>query len=179
MICWPRRAKWNRGQRSSPGETARFCRALMPFVAPPRVNSLLEFTHRRFSTATKPVSLDTLLRDRVPPLEDFVLGAVPGSIGATSAVAIIIGGLFLLYRGLIDFRIPLLITATAWCALLVLPVPEFSHWQWFPGHVAGIGWAMGVTLANYEVLASPLLFTAFFLAGSPNARPLTKRGRTI
>jgi len=143
----------------------------------PASQSLLNFTHP--AGGSVPVSLDTLLRDRVPPLEDFVLGAVPGSIGVTSAVAVIIGGLFLLYRGLIDFRIPLLIVVSAWIALLILPIPDQSQWRWFPGHIPGIGWSMGMTLANYQVLASPLLFTAFFLAGSPNVRPLTKKGRTF
>ncbi len=116
-------------------------------------------------------------------MEDLVLGTVPGSIGVTSAVAVIVGGLFLLYRGLIDFRIPLLITASAWIALLALPIPagtdQHLHFQWFPSHVQGVGWTMGITLANYEVLASPLLFTAFFLAGSPNTRPLSRKSRAI
>jgi Na+-translocating ferredoxin:NAD+ oxidoreductase RnfD subunit len=145
----------------------------------PASQSLRDFTHPAPSITAEHVSLDTLLRDRVPPLEDLVLGAVPGSIGVTSAIAVIVGGLFLLYRGLIDFRIPLLITASAWCALLLLPIPHQGHWHWLPGHLQGIGWAAGVTLVNYQILASPLLFTAFFLAGSPTVRPLTKKGRTV
>ncbi len=147
-------------------------------IVPPS-QSLLAFTHPTDRSASENLSVDTMLRDRVPPLEDVVLGAVPGGIGVTSAVAVIVGGLFLLYRGLIDFRIPLLITASAWCTLLVLPIQIESHWRWVPSHVAGFGWEAGVTLVNYEALASPLLFTAFFLAGSPTVRPLTRRGRTI
>jgi Na+-translocating ferredoxin:NAD+ oxidoreductase subunit D len=145
----------------------------------PPAAAMSEFSNPYRRNDTERISLDALLRDRVPPLQDVVLGAIPGSIGVTSAVAVIIGGLFLLYRGLIDFRIPLMITAAAWLALLVLPIPEQSQWQWVPGRIQGIGWAMGVTWANYQVLASPLLFTAFFLAGSPSVRPLSKRGRTI
>jgi electron transport complex protein RnfD len=149
----------------------------------PAAQSLQEFTRSERSPGGARLSLETVLRDHVPPLEDLVLGAAPGGIGVTSAVAVIIGGLFLLYRGLIDFRIPLLITAAAWVALLVLPIPAGIHdrhdWRWLPGHAQGVGWAMGVTLANYEMLASPLLFTAFFLAGSPNIRPLSRKGRVI
>jgi electron transport complex protein RnfD len=146
-------------------------------TTPPSL-SLHEFTRPEPAKPADPISLDTLLRDRLPPLEDLILGATPGSIGVTSAVAVIIGGLFLLYRGLIDFRIPLLITAAAWLTLLALPIPRLGNF-WFPGHVPAVGWAMSVTLVNYQVLASPLLFTAFFLAGSPSIRPLTKRGRTL
>jgi Na+-translocating ferredoxin:NAD+ oxidoreductase RnfD subunit len=129
------------------------------------------------------LSLEGLLRDRLPPLEDLVIGAHPGPIGTTSAIAIIIGGLFLLYRGLIDYRIPLLIVVSALLALLVLPIPavitNHAEWRWAVGHVRGIGWSMGITFANYEILASPLLFTAFFLATSPAVRPMSGRGRTI
>jgi Na+-translocating ferredoxin:NAD+ oxidoreductase RnfD subunit len=127
-------------------------------------------------------SLEDLLRERLAPLEDLVLGASPGPIGATSVIAIVVGGLFLLYRGLIDFRIPLLITLTAWIMLLILPLPGISAertWSWMPGNVHGVGWDVGVTFANYQVLGSPLLFTAFFLAGSPTVRPLARRGRTV
>src|SRR5690606_18938959 len=53
-------------------------------------------------------SMDWLLRDRMPPMEDLIVGGQPAPIGMASAVAVIIGGLFLLYRHLIDWRIPLL-----------------------------------------------------------------------
>jgi Na+-translocating ferredoxin:NAD+ oxidoreductase RnfD subunit len=36
-----------------------------------------------------------------------------------------------------------------------------------------------LTLANYELLASPLLFVAFFLATSPQTRPMSRGGRCI
>jgi electron transport complex protein RnfD len=149
----------------------------------PPSQSLLEFSSNKSPPGQRPDTLETLLRDRVPPLEDLVLGAVPGAIGVTSAMSVIIGGLFLLYRGLIDFRIPLLITATAWIALMVLPLPgvvaSTPNWSWLPEHVKGVGWAVGITFANYEVLGSPLLFTAFFLAGSPTVRPMGRGARTV
>jgi Na+-translocating ferredoxin:NAD+ oxidoreductase RnfD subunit len=149
-------------------------------ITPP-TQTLLKFTQTERAPDGTGVSLDTLLRDYLPPLEDMVLGAAPGGIGMTSAIAVVVGGLFLLFRGLIDYRIPLLIVLSAWVALLALPVPAGLQqpiaWHWFPGHLPHVGWAMGVTLANYQLLSSPLLFTAFFLAGSPTVRPLTRRGR--
>ena len=46
----------------------------------------------------------------------------------------IMGGLFLLYRGLIDFRVPLLICLAAIVMLWVLPIPvavseSAHHWR--------------------------------------------------
>ncbi|MDB5171685.1 MAG: RnfD, RnfE family, partial [Phycisphaerales bacterium] len=37
----------------------------------------------------------------------------------------------------------------------------------------------GITFANYEVMASPVLFMAFFLATSPSIRPMARRARVI
>ena len=142
-------------------------------ACPSPTAALLSFT-RGTSTAT---SVDDLLRDRLPPLEDVVLGASPGPIGGTSAVAVIFGGLFLLYRGLIDFRVPLLIVVVAWVTIMVLPVPIGHGWRSLAGTAPAAGWAAVATVANYEVLASPLLFTAFFLAGSPSVRPLGRPAR--
>ncbi len=164
---------WRRRPLAPPPAEALAC--------PSAADALREFTRGR-AGADVP-SVDVLLRDRLPPLEDLVLGTAPGSIGTTSGVAVIIGGLFLVYRGLIDFRVPLVVVATAWVALLLLPVPlpvaaGGHRWQWLPASSADVGWAAGVTLVNYEVLAGPLLFTAFFVAGSPSVRPLGRPARS-
>ncbi len=138
------------------------------------------------------LSLDGLLRDEMPPLEDLILGGQPGPIGAASAIAVIVGGLFLLYRGVIDFRIPLFIYISAMAAFIVLPVPAvirevntggLSHtqidWRWLAMRSHDVGPAKAVTFANYEAMSGPLLFMAFFLATSPAIRPMTRRARTI
>ncbi|HTL29752.1 MAG TPA: RnfABCDGE type electron transport complex subunit D [Tepidisphaeraceae bacterium] len=130
------------------------------------------------------LSLESLLRDRMPPLEDLIIGGHPGPIGTSSGIAIIIGGLFLLYRGLIDYRIPLLIFAAAFICLLILPIPvviteNAKEWRWIAMRETGVGWPLAVTFANYEIMASPLLFMAFFLATAAAVRPMTRRARTI
>jgi Na+-translocating ferredoxin:NAD+ oxidoreductase RnfD subunit len=130
------------------------------------------------------LSLESLVRDRLPPLEDLIVGGQPAPIGQGSAIAVIIGGLFLLYRGLIDYRVPLVIVLTAFCCFLVLPVPVVITesqmiWRWLVMWEPGVGAPLGVTFANYEIMASPLLFTAFFLATSPAVRPLARRARVI
>jgi len=129
-------------------------------------------------------SLESLLRDRMPPLEDLIVGGQPAAIGNSSAIALIIGGLFLLYRGLIDYRIPLLIFSAAMICLLVLPIPlviteDSEHWQWLAMRAPSVGPALAITFANYEIMASPLLFCAFFLATAPSVRPMTRRARTL
>jgi Na+-translocating ferredoxin:NAD+ oxidoreductase RnfD subunit len=130
------------------------------------------------------MSLEGMLRDRIPPLEDLIIAGQPAPIGCASNVAVIVGGLFLLYRGLIDFRIPLLICLVAYGALLVLPIPVViseggAQWLWLAGRQQGVGWPLALTFVNYEMMAGPALFMAFFLATAPAVRPMSHRGRVV
>jgi electron transport complex protein RnfD len=146
--------------------------------------TLLHYTSAVESSSHSWVALDAILRDRMPPLEDLIVGGHPAPIGMGSAIAVIIGGLFLLYRGLIDYRVPLLIILSMIATSLILPVPaviqeDTAVWRWAGFHDPQIGWAVAMTLVNYEVMAGPLLFVAFFLATSPAVRPIARRARVV
>lgn len=127
--------------------------------------------------------LQGMLRDQMPPLEDLVLGGRPGPVGTSSVIAVIVGGLFLLYRGLIDFRIPLIIFIMLYVTLMICPVPtliaERPQWHWFALRLPEIGCPTAVTFANYEIMAGPAPFMAFFLATAPLIRPMARRARVI
>jgi Na+-translocating ferredoxin:NAD+ oxidoreductase RnfD subunit len=144
---------------------------------------LVTFTSGRQTPARAALSLEELIRDTMPPLEDLIVGGAPAALGLGSAIAVIMGGLFLLYRGLIDFRVPLLVFLGMVGALLVLPIPvavteNVRHWRTLGLH-AGVGWAVAITFISYEVMAGPLLFVAFYMASAPGVRPFTRRGRAI
>jgi Na+-translocating ferredoxin:NAD+ oxidoreductase RnfD subunit len=149
---------------------------------------LIDYTSPSHRPQRQFMSLETLMRDAMPPLEDLIIGGHPGPIGTSCQIAVIIGGLFMLYRGVIDYRIPLLMILATYAAILVLPVPvtidsgtgELSrHWHWLAIRQNGVGPALAVTFANYELMSAPLLFTAFFLATSSAIRPMARRGRTV
>jgi Na+-translocating ferredoxin:NAD+ oxidoreductase RnfD subunit len=68
--------------------------------------------------------------------------------------------------------------------MLILPIPIYiteagAHWRWFAFRPHYLGWPTALTFVNYEIFASPLLFTLFFLATAPGLRPITRRGRAI
>jgi Na+-translocating ferredoxin:NAD+ oxidoreductase RnfD subunit len=150
----------------------------------PTAERLTRYTSGRQTVrARKWMDIQGLLRDSMPPLEDFIVAGQPGPVGISSVIAIIIGGLFLLYRGIIDYRIPLLTTLAAYLALMFLPIPAVidsgPQWRWAPFGTPANGWSVGLTFVNYEMMASPLIFIAFFLATSPTVRPITRRGRAV
>lgn len=127
-------------------------------------------------------SINALLHDAMPPMEDLVVGGHPGPIGISSTIAVLIGGLFLIYRGAIRYRVPLIAVLAAYLWLLVLPVPMTiaeTGVQWrsvaLPG--AHLDWATMLTFANYELLASPLIFMSLFLATNPSICPLSRKAQ--
>jgi len=95
--------------------------------------------------------------------QELFLGTISGSVGETSALLWLLGGLFLLWRRTITFHIPLAVLASA----LVL--------------------ATGAWLIDSEVYPDPLvhlcggglMMCAFFIATDPVSCPLSKRGRVI
>jgi Na+-translocating ferredoxin:NAD+ oxidoreductase RnfD subunit len=150
----------------------------------PASESLVLYTSGRTELQSRKwMDLPALLRDSMPPLEDYIIAGQPGPIGASSTLMVIIGGLFLLYRGAIDYRIPAFTCLAAYVAFMVLPIPVVIAaaplWRWAAFRLMPHGISVGITFANYEMMASPLLFTAFFLATSAAIRPMTRGGRIV
>lgn len=85
-----------------------------------------------------------------------------GSLGETSAVLIILGGLFLIYRGYIKWQMPLTMIVTV--AMLT----------WIFG---GRGFFNGEPIVN--ILTGGLLLGAFFMATDMVTIPITIRGQVI
>jgi len=96
-------------------------------------------------------------------LIDLFLGNVSGSLGETSALALLIGGLYLLLRRCIDWRIPFSFIGSVILFSLILGVvrPEKSP------------------SVLFELLSGGLLIGALFMATDPVTSPITIRGRWI
>lgn len=150
----------------------------------PATESLTAFTTGRERPDRAWVTLDGLLRDRMPPLEDLVVGGHPGPVGARCVLAAALGGLVLLNRGLIDHRIPLLAFLAMPPALLLMPVPlviteQGPQWTILALARSPMEWSLAITFVNYQALAGPAVFVVFFLATEPSIRPMTRRGRNV
>lgn len=145
---------------------------------------LLAYTSSQQRPERASLTVPMLVRDQMPPLENLIVGGQSNVIGCASAAALIAGALFLLFQGLIDFRIPLLGVLAAMATLLVFPIPVYitdagAQWRWFAFRAHYLGWGTAMTFVNYELLASPLLLTLIYLATAPGLRPITRRGRAI
>jgi len=94
----------------------------------------------------------------------LVLGNVAGSAGETSALLIVLGGIFLLYTRVADWRVP---TATLGSFLGLGYLLRFLD----PG--------MGVIEPGRHMLMGGLLFGAFFMATDPVSGPVSKPARWV
>ena len=100
---------------------------------------------------------------QLPSLTSAFTGNIAGSLGETSAVALLIGGLYLIYKGHIDLRIPGSFLGT----VFVLTT--------FVGLLTG----QGLWFPIFHLLTGGLLLGALFMATDWVTTPVTKKGRII
>ncbi len=124
------------------------------------------FTRRMTDFAFDGVSMATPLfqmkNGQSVNLMDMFIGNIPGTIGETSVIALLIGAIFLLIMGVIDFRIPL-----AYIVSFVI----------FIGVFAGHGWDVSYIAA--QLCGGGLMLGAFFMATDYVTSPITSSGRVI
>jgi len=94
--------------------------------------------------------------DKLSLYKDLLLGNIGGSIGETSALLILVGGILLLALSIINWRIPVA----------------------YIGTVALLTFALGQD-AILHILAGGLMLGAFFMATDYVTSPITARGRII
>ncbi len=104
--------------------------------------------------------LAQMAQGNVPELMDLFLGKHGGAIGETCAVALLIGGVYLLVRKVISWHLPVAFVATAF--LFSFLVADFN-----------------VTTALAHVLSGGLLIGAFFMATDYVTSPSTALGKII
>ena len=91
-------------------------------------------------------------------LLDLLLGNHGGVLGETCAIAIILGGVYLLVRGIADWRIPVSFIGTVFVCYLIKD---------------------GAEMALFQLLSGGLLLGAFFMATDYATSPITGKGRVI
>lgn len=96
-------------------------------------------------------------------LLDALMGNIPGSAGETSALALVLGGLFLIWRRIITWHIPVsfLVSVAAVAALCNAIDPSR-----FPG-------------PGFQLLTGGLLIGAFFMATDYVTSPVSPKGMLI
>ncbi|MFH1654888.1 MAG: RnfABCDGE type electron transport complex subunit D [Pseudomonadota bacterium] len=111
---------------------------------------------------------------------DIFFGRIPGSIGETSAFALILGGLYLIYKGYVNWRMPASYILTVAAFVILFPIRGVGGellWFWD---------AASWTCANplylrvlAQIFSGGLMLGAFFMATDMVTSPLTGKGQVI
>lgn len=113
-------------------------------------------------------------------LVQLLTGSTPGSIGETSAIALLIGAVFLIAKKYVNWRLPLAYILSLAIFVILLPVKGdggalVGFWQasfWVPLEAVIEG-----VLAH--IFSGGLILGAFFMATDMVTSPLTSRGQVI
>jgi electron transport complex protein RnfD len=127
---------------------------------------------RMLTTFIEPFSLDTVTKATplalrkfsqvILPLKDLFLGNISGSLGETSSLCLIIGGLYLTIKKIADWRIPLSATITVTVISSIFYIINHSN-----------------ASVLFHLFSGGFLLGIFFMATDPVTTPVTKKGRYV
>jgi electron transport complex protein RnfD len=103
------------------------------------------------------------LASQLPSLQDLFIGGIGGSLGEVSAAAIILGGLYMIFRKIITWHIPVSFIAT---------VAIFTGIMWQVNPEQYIN-------PMFHLLAGGLMLGAIFMATDMVTSPMTYKGMII
>ena len=105
------------------------------------------------------------LMDQVPSHMQMFLGKMGGSLGEVAAGALIIGGIFLLWKKIITWHIPLsiILTIAVFTGILWLANPQYNADPLF--HLLTGGVMLGAIFMATDYVTSPMAKTGMILYG--------------
>ncbi|MDD4922041.1 MAG: RnfABCDGE type electron transport complex subunit D [Bacteroidales bacterium] len=115
---------------------------------------------------------------QLPDMQAMMMGTTGGSLGEVGAIALILGGLYLLFRRIITWHIPVAILGTVFAFTFIM------------GQVAPESYNIGQTettfpifsamsYALFHLLAGGLLLGSIFMATDYVTSPMTPRGQLV
>ena len=138
----------------NPALTAR---AVM-FVSWASIMGTYPATNFMVDTTSSATPLAVLAGGETVSLTQLLIGNVPGVLGETCKIAIILGGVYLIVRGIIDWKIPVCFIGTVFVLYLLKD---------------------GFQMALCEILSGALMLGAFFMATDYVTSPVSNLGRII
>ncbi|MFO7968954.1 MAG: RnfABCDGE type electron transport complex subunit D [Bacillota bacterium] len=95
-------------------------------------------------------------------LWDFFLGTIPGALGETSALAILIGFIWLAFRKVIKWFTPIIYITTVFGLSWLIGIMAGDSGVWFP---------------TYSILTGGVMFAAVYMATEPVSTPTNPLGK--
>jgi electron transport complex protein RnfD len=114
-------------------------------------------------TTATPLGMLKAGHSDLPSLKQLFIGNVGGSLGETCALALLLGAVYLFYKGQINWRIPFSYLGTVFVLTAI--------WGWTQGN----SWEYPI----YHLLSGGLILGAFFMATDWVTSPITPKGKLV
>ena len=95
----------------------------------------------------------------LPSLLDMLVGNRGGAIGETCAIALVLGGIYLIVRKVINWQTPVIFIGTVFIFSFIIK--------------------QDISIALYQVLGGAVVISAFFMATDYVTPPITRSGKMI
>ena len=118
-----------------------------------------EFQNVLTAGATPLAAIKDGATKNLPSLLDMLIGNRGGAIGETCIIALVLGGIYLIARRIINWQTPVILIGTVF--LLSLAIER------------------DLTLALYEILGGGVVIAAFFMATDYSTTPINKGGKMV
>ena len=111
------------------------------------------------SSATPLAAIKSGATAALPSITDMLIGNRAGAIGETCVIALVIGGIYLIARRVINWHSPVIYIATVFVLSLIIK--------------------QDVKIALYEILGGGLMIAAFFMITDYSTTPINKYGKMV
>jgi len=111
----------------------------------------------------KQLSFDLLVKP-YGGLFNLFIGSYPGALGETSSLAIMIGGVYLVYKKIIKWYTPVIYVGTVFVLSWLIGLVSGEAGLWFP---------------TYSILTGGVMFAAVFMATEPVTTPTNSLGKVF
>ncbi|MBK6897772.1 MAG: RnfABCDGE type electron transport complex subunit D [bacterium] len=101
-----------------------------------------------------------------PGLRDLLLGNVGGSFGEVSALALLLGGLWLLWRGVIRWQVPVAFMAVTALVTGIAHLADPAHYASPLVHLLGGGLMLGAWFMATDMVTSPVTRRGLLIFGA-------------
>jgi Na+-translocating ferredoxin:NAD+ oxidoreductase subunit D len=115
----------------------------------------------------------------LPDLSSMLLGTTGGSLGEMGALALILGGLYLLFRKIITWHIPVAMLGTVFVFAFLVALLDPASCFLGKTALSGSTVVSALHFSLVHLLSGGLLLGAFFMATDYVTSPMTRRGQLI
>ncbi|QDU32393.1 Na(+)-translocating NADH-quinone reductase subunit B [Poriferisphaera corsica] len=118
-----------------------------------------------------------LVSNTILPLDELLVGVVPGSLGAGSPVLLLGLGLLLIHRRHASWRMAVAALVSMLTVYLFMPMRTGGQWTVVISQLSQLNWQQAVTFMSYFFFASPWLMIVLILG--PSVDPMSRSGRVV